>query len=184
MRELWRWIWLKLAGDMTRRSSEQHQPEKELWRRRIGLCLAMRQYLIRSSRLQGLVNSHVYCWTLEVIHMTCLQLKRKCFLLKLSFVCHFTFLWFFISMNLYFLLGQNRLEAPPFSHCVYGKICLHLTFPVSQLPVTWLEGWLYLCLLEHNRINAVYLRRFVKLIQPSIATVPDDEEDGNFRSVG
>jgi hypothetical protein len=56
---------------------------KRSWRRKRGLCRARIQCLVFWSNLQGLVYHHLYCWTLD---MTCLQFKKKWFLLKLSFI--------------------------------------------------------------------------------------------------
>ena len=48
--------------------------------------------MISSSYRQVLAQRHLYCWILDTMtQMTCLEFKRICFLLKLSFVCHLIF---------------------------------------------------------------------------------------------
>jgi hypothetical protein len=45
------------------------------------------QYLVSSRKFQGHMHRHLYCWTMELmIHITCLQLKKKWLPLVLSFV--------------------------------------------------------------------------------------------------
>ena len=93
---------LKLASRSLRSSiwtsKIQKQPDMELQecllavrrfhRRSRGLYLARLQCLISSGHLQGFTYNHMYCWILEMmLQMTGQQFKRKCLLLKLSFVC-------------------------------------------------------------------------------------------------
>ena len=102
--------WLKTS---IRTSSEERQLGNELWecvfsvgrfcRRRRGLFLAMIQGLI-SSLLQRFIRHYLCGWAVGVtIQMTHLQFKRKCVLLKLSFVCNISKVCnSIISMNISF----------------------------------------------------------------------------------
>jgi len=61
--------------------------------------------------------------------MILLQFKRKCVLLKLSFVCKISkFCNFIISINIYFFLVEKDSPEPPtpLQHCVYAICCLVL----------------------------------------------------------
>jgi hypothetical protein len=50
--------------------------------------------LVSSRQVQVLTHHHLDCYTFErMIQMTCLQLKRKCRLVALSFVCHILKFW-------------------------------------------------------------------------------------------
>jgi hypothetical protein len=98
-------------------------------RRRRDLCLVRLQCLISSSHLQGLLHHHLYCWTMEImIQMTCLQFKRDCLILKLSFVWHFIFFCNFYKYDCIFLLGQNTLSGtiPPFQHCLWENVSTNI----------------------------------------------------------
>jgi len=111
--------------------SKQQQLQKGLWGclfsvtilKMRGFCLATFQCLI-SSHLQGLMHHHLYCWMLEIMtQMTCWQFKWKCLILKLSFVCHFTFFCkFFISAS-FLLVKVNFWNDPPHSNiALMGKL--------------------------------------------------------------
>lgn len=100
-------------------------------RRRKGLFLAMLQCLI-SSLLQRFIRHYLCCWALGMtIHMTRLHFKRKCDLLKLSFVCKISkFCNPIINMNISFFLVKKdcpELPNPQLQHCVYAKCCILLT---------------------------------------------------------
>ena len=96
---------------MTGTGSERTATARQLaigrfWR---SLCLARSQCLISSSYLHGLLHRHLYCLTLQMTPMTCLQFKRKCLLPKLSFVFHF-FCRFLISIIYFFTWSKQIIS--------------------------------------------------------------------------
>jgi hypothetical protein len=93
--------------------------------------------LITSSHRQVLTHRYLCCWILDrMIQMTCLQLKRKCLLLKLSFVCPLIFVHF--SSVTIFSLGQNGLSVtalPTLALSLWENLS-QLMLPVSEPPTT------------------------------------------------
>jgi len=127
-------------------------PMRRFWRSRSGRCLARFQCLIHSSHLQGLVQRHLYCWTLEVvIQTTCLQFKRNCFLLQFPFFCQIAYFCFKfpVSVNKSSFFVQTLSETT----LLVSTLCLWENLPqitssrttssVSEPLRLNFEGWLY-----------------------------------------
>jgi len=126
-------------------------PIRRLWSSGRGRCLARFQCLIHSSHLQGLVHRHLYCWTLEkVTQTTCLQFKRKCFLLQFPFFCQipYFFLKVFVSVNksFFFVKTLSGTTLPVSTLCLWKNLSWitssRTTSPVSEPLRLNFVGWL------------------------------------------
>lgn len=93
----------KVSNEQRAATTSQESPRasyEEILKKIISFFLATHQCLISSSLRQVLAHRHLYCWILDmIIQITCLQFKRKCLLLKLSFVCHLIFFVNFSSVS-------------------------------------------------------------------------------------